>query len=78
MSCQYRTTPPPPNQLHPLLQPPTSAAVRIDEMLEIEFTLILGVNLKKNFIVTISSDKGLCGGINFTYGSSQDQLWSRH
>ncbi|KAI3664306.1 hypothetical protein L1987_89951 [Smallanthus sonchifolius] len=66
MSCQYRTTPPPPNQLHPLLQPPTSAAVRI------------GVNLKKNFIVTISSDKGLCGGINFTYGSSQDQLWSRH
>jgi hypothetical protein len=27
---------------------------------------ILGVDVKKNVIVTISSDKGLCGGINST------------
>lgn len=27
---------------------------------------MLGVDVKKNVIVTISSDKGLCGGINST------------
>jgi hypothetical protein len=27
---------------------------------------ILGVDVKKNVIITISSDKGLCGGINST------------
>lgn len=26
----------------------------------------LGVDVKKNVVVTISSDKGLCGGINST------------
>lgn len=28
--------------------------------------LCLGVDVKKNVIVTVSSDKGLCGGINST------------
>lgn len=28
--------------------------------------LCLGVDVKKNVVVTISSDKGLCGGINST------------
>lgn len=27
---------------------------------------MIGVDVKKNVIVTISSDKGLCGGINST------------
>ena len=27
---------------------------------------ILGVDVKKNVIVTVSADKGLCGGINST------------
>lgn len=27
---------------------------------------MLGIDVKKNVIVTISSDKGLCGGINST------------
>lgn len=30
------------------------------------FSALLGVDVKKNVIVTISSDKGLCGGINST------------
>lgn len=31
-----------------------------------DFVALLGVDVKKNVIVTISSDKGLCGGINST------------
>lgn len=30
------------------------------------FGALLGVGVKKNVVVTISSDKGLCGGINST------------
>jgi F-type H+-transporting ATPase subunit gamma len=30
------------------------------------FAIMLGVDVKKNVIITISSDKGLCGGINST------------
>ena len=30
------------------------------------FAALLGVDVKKNVIVTVSSDKGLCGGINST------------
>lgn len=32
----------------------------------LHFLAIVGVDVKKNVIVTISSDKGLCGGINST------------
>lgn len=30
------------------------------------FIALTGVDVKKNVVVTISSDKGLCGGINST------------
>lgn len=28
--------------------------------------ILLGVDVKKNVVITVSSDKGLCGGINST------------
>lgn len=38
----------------------------VNLILLIYLVTLLGVDVKKNVVVTISSDKGLCGGINST------------
>ncbi|KAI3826140.1 hypothetical protein L1987_00184 [Smallanthus sonchifolius] len=60
MSCQYRTTPPPPNQLHPLLQPPTSAAVRIGFRRSWSKQRLISMYYKSNSRLPIASELMRC------------------
>lgn len=44
----------------------TASLIQSSNIAGLHFVTLPGIDVKKNVIVTISSDKGLCGGINST------------